>query len=281
MLLADVCDLTDAFAHERLCVERALAGEHKMGTFHPIREARVAFEDVDARFHFRAEKAHQTVAQSTGGACSGCKSVGNVELRFHHGCESREAAFRKLELSDPFLRSIDVSAARRPKERILHIDGNGELVEESGLRRGPDEGEVMEFRPPNDVFVMSVEELPAESSRHSEPAIVGGAPADANDAAPGSVFGRVAKHRAESVSIQFERVVFSRRKHGQPDDARGLDDRGLRVIVPPPGGVERTAGGVHRLGLLKLRSDQFADDFTEAIAAVTHREQGEHVLRTC
>ncbi len=140
-------------------------------------------------------------------------------------------------------------------------------------------GKRLQFRPPDHFFIARGEELPAQRARQSEPAVIGGAAAYSDQAMSGALLGGRLQERAQSLGVQFERVIFPRRQLGQADHAGGFNDRCFAFGMPPPGGLTRPMRRVHRFDGLQFCLKDAADDFAKAIAAVAHREQRQVILR--
>src|SRR5947208_10878063 len=105
----------------------------------------------------------------------------------------------------------------------------------------------MQLGPAGDLLIVRVEELPSERGSHSKPAVIRGAPPDANDASFGSFGIRREQHFAEPARVQFEWVIFPWRELRETHDERGFNDRRSRWCVPPPFRFAGAVRRVHRL----------------------------------
>src|SRR5262249_13171571 len=70
-----------------------------------------------------------------------------------------------------------------------------------------------------------------------------------------------------------------RRQHRETDDARRFDDRSFRFRFPPPASAARAMGRVDRADRLSSRTEQSAQAFPKAVAAVADRKQLQRIVR--
>ena len=105
--------------------------------------------------------------------------------------------------------------------------------------------QVSKVRPLFDSLSVAVGEFPAQCMGETEPAVVGGAAANANDTAGGARACRAYQGASQAVGVATEGGILVWREHGEADDVGGFDD-GCAGVEPPWGGdfpVDSIDGG--------------------------------------
>ncbi len=131
----------------------------------------------------------------------------------------------------------------------------------------------MQFRPTRYQFPRAIKKFPTQRPRHAKPAVIRRAPADANQTSLRPALERRPNHRAQSESIQRERMKFSRRQLRQSHYIRRFDDRRSALCIPPPLRADGPMRRIHRLHHLRFRPQQTAHHRAKSVAAIAHRQQ--------
>lgn len=266
--------LSHALAHHRGPVDGAFPGEDEVGGGDPGVELRGLGEDIESEAPGGAEKGLETEAQAAGRTAAG-EAVIDPQFAAGDLGELAEAAFGAGQVGGPeaFLGTIDAGGAPRAEEGVADVGGDNEPAGLGGGRGRLEPVEAVEVGPATEFGTLAVEEAPSEGPGEAEPAVVGGAAADPEEAGGGPGPKGALDKSSHAPGIKVEGVEPAGGKQGEPVGLRGFDDGGPVFRGPPPAGPAGTAGGVHGGSGPGAGLEELSEDGPEAVAPVAHREE--------
>jgi hypothetical protein len=191
-LAAALGDVADAFAHEAGFVERTFAGDDEVGFGEAPIKGGVVSEQVAAGDRLGLNESHQGEAETPGGSRPGLGGVVHVEVSAADTSELAQGSLGALHIirAQTFLRAVNAGGAPGTEQEVLDVDRDGDVELAERSRSGRLNGvKACQVRPSRDGTFRAIKKGPSEGAGHTEPAVVGGAAADADEATSSALLG--------------------------------------------------------------------------------------------
>ena len=196
--------------------------------------------------------------------------------------EPRQAGFCQGHVSFPqsFLRPVNPRSAFRAKQGILHVHSRDNPQTLCLAGRKNDGLQRRQIRPSNNPFPIFPPKPPTERASHPKTAIVGRAPAKADQKSRHNLpIQNLRNQDSQAICIQVKRMKLVRGQRRQPHDLRRFDDCRARSGNPPPRRPNGLPGGVDRFDASSPTFFLESDGFPKTIPAIAHGNQLQTVSR--
>ena len=139
---AQARQLSNAFAHQSLLIERTFAGENQVCFLKTLLQICSARENFKTRFRCGTQKRQQSEAQPASRPGSGDFREVLFQSRFRNLRKLRQGCFSGEEIffAETFLRAVNAGRSAKTEKRILHIKGDddfhAQIFRGNDLRQG-------------------------------------------------------------------------------------------------------------------------------------------------